>query len=197
MLNRPRPLRPGGISIAGLAAVLLLAGCSGTAGASSASTPPVASKQVASFSSASAAAGAAVSARPTSTTGPASETSPASTTGTAAATVGALVPDFPRTLIPVMPGATVESSSVQRGRQLSIVSLVASSSSSNTDIATYYIQVLERHGFKALPGNTVGSTPSRDFVRSNGQETATVSLVTSGRLATVSVSASVLTASLK
>jgi hypothetical protein len=57
--------------------------------------------------------------------------------------------------------------------------------------------VFEKHGFTALPGNAVGATPSREFIRSNGQETATVSLVMSGRLATVSVSATVLTASLK
>jgi uncharacterized lipoprotein len=167
---------------AALAAAALIAGCS-------TSTPP--SGQTSESGSASAA--------PTSAS--ASSTSGATASGTASstanATVGALVAGFPATLLPVMPGATVKSSSYNATGAKATAALVADTSASTDAILAFYAKALTDQGFTALPGDSVGGVPSKDFARANGTELITLSMVPGTGTVTFTLSANVLPASLK
>ncbi|HEY8294783.1 MAG TPA: hypothetical protein VIG41_05550 [Micrococcaceae bacterium] len=179
--------RRAAIAAAGVATALLLAGCgagssvggSGSAGAGSPSA------------SAPSSSGPAVS----SARAPAS--SPAAQNPSASATVGALVPGFPSTLIPLMSGARVQSSSLDKSKPLVTASLVASTAAKSEDIIAFYTKALQDQGFTALPGDAVGSVTSKDFTRANGQETVNLAVVPSGATATFTIGANVLPASLK
>jgi len=190
MLNAPagpgrskRGSRPGIVAAAAVALALMLAGCSSGSSGSQGST------------------GAASSTAGTGTSSSASTsnsaTSSMSQNASSTATVGALVPGFPSTLIPLMPGAMVQSSSLDKSKPLVTASLVASSSAKSDDVLAFYTKALQDQGFTALPGDTVGSVPSKDFTRADGKETVNISVVPSGSSVTFTIGANVLPASLK
>jgi len=159
-----------------IAAVVLLSACS-TGTNPVATTPPTTSAPTA-------------SANPTATgTG----------TPTAVAGVNELVAGFPSKLIPLMKGAKVEGSSVQRSTPLSIAALTASITAPAADVMKYYSKVFTDQGFKA---QTVAPTPvdnvlAATFVRGAQPEIVTISIKQTGALSTVTIGANVLPASLK
>lgn len=121
--------------------------------------------------------------------------SPSAAPGTSA-TVGALVPGFPQTLLPVMPGAKVVSSSFDKTTVPATVALVGSISAPAAAVLAFYTTALEAQGFKAVPGETVGTVPSKDFLRGDN-ETVNVSVTETGGVSTFTIGANVAAESVK
>ncbi len=135
----------------------------------------------------------APSAAQPSTTAPAS---PSAEPGTSA-TVGALVPGFPQELLPVMPGAKVVSSSFDkttvpghRGTRRQHLRRRRPTCSPSTP------RTLEAQGFKAVPGETVGAVPSKDFLRGDN-ETVNISVLETAGVSTFTIGANVAAESVK
>jgi hypothetical protein len=135
---------------------------------------------------------AAASTAPPTTTAP---PSPSAEPGTSA-TVGALVPGFPQQLLPLMPGAKVVSSSFDKTTAPATVALVGSIPAPNANVLAFYTGQLEAQGFKAVPGDTVGSVPSKDFLRGNN-ETVNISVVETAGVSTFTIGANVAAESVK
>jgi hypothetical protein len=167
--------------------LMALAACTPAPGTPSSSSPsaPVAA-------SASASVSASVSTAPPTTTASAS---PSAAPGTSA-TVGALVPGFPQQLLPLMPGAKVVSSSFDKTTAPATVALVGSIPAPARDVLAFYTGQLEAQGFKAVPGETVGSVPSKDFLRGD-RETVNISVVEASGVSTFTIGANVAAESVK
>ncbi|AJT40709.1 hypothetical protein [Psychromicrobium lacuslunae] len=112
-------------------------------------------------------------------------------------TVNALIPGFPKTLLPLLPGATVKLSAVDKSTTPATASLVGSTTSSSSAIVDFYTKAFKAQGFTALPGGNVGAVVSKDFVRQNGQESVNLSISSEGGSSTFTLGASVAVASLK
>lgn len=136
-------------SAAVLAAV---AGCSSTNSSPSASSSPAVSTAAASPSA----------------TGTAPAPSPSASS--------AIAEGFPSTLIPVFTGSEATASSFEDDGQLVTASLTASSSAAPGEILAFYTAHFEELGFKALEGDSVDSTPAKDFARTTGSETETANV---------------------
>lgn len=121
--------------------------------------------------------------------------SPSASPGTTA-TVGGLVPGFPQQLLPVMPGATVVSSSFDKTTSPATAALVATTKATPAAILAFYTKSLAGQGFKAVPGDAVGSVASKDFVRGDS-ETVNVSIIKAGGVATFTIGANVAAKSAK
>ncbi|UKA64234.1 hypothetical protein LFT43_07485 [Arthrobacter sp. FW306-04-A] len=143
-----------------------------------------------------------VSQRPAPTSsGPAASANPAPTTSStaiagASATVGALVPGFPQQLIPLMPQAAVESSSFDKNTSPASVALVGTIASPADAVVAFYTSALTAQGFKEVPGNTVGSIKSKDFLRGDN-ETVNISVVENAGKSTFTIGANVAAGSVK
>jgi hypothetical protein len=100
-----------------------------------------------------------------------------------------------------MPGATPLATSFDGSTDPAVASLVAGSSkSSASEMLEYYTQELTRQGFSAVPASSASAKSSelaaagtlvRDFVRSGGKETATITVVTANGQAVATVGVSV------
>lgn len=143
-------------------------------------------------SSGSPSASAAPTAAQATATAPAS---PSAEPGTSA-TVGAMVPGFPAALLPVMPGAKVVSSSFDKTTEPATVALVGSISAPSADVLAFYTKELEAQGFKAVPGETVGAVPSKDFLRGD-TETVNISVLETAGISTFTIGANVAAESVK
>jgi hypothetical protein len=128
---------------------------------------------------------------PASTTAP---PSPSASPGTSAA-VGALVAGFPQKLLPVMPGAKVVASSFDKSSSPATVALVGSIAAKPAVVVDFYTKALEAQGFKAVPGNTVGTVASKDFVR--GNETVNIAVPEVAGVSTFTIGANVAPESVK
>ncbi|MET4134513.1 hypothetical protein [Pseudarthrobacter sp. PvP090] len=143
-------------------------------------------------SSGSPSASVAPSAAAPTTTAPAS---PSAEPGTSA-TVGAMVPGFPEALLPVMPGAKVVSSSFDKTTEPATVALVGSISAPSAEVLAFYTKELEAQGFTAVPGETVGAVPSKDFLRGD-TETVNISVLENAGTSTFTIGANVTAESVK
>ena len=161
--------------------LMALAACTSAPGTASSSSP-----------SGPAAAPASASTAPPTATAPAS---PSAEPGTSA-TVGALVPGFPQQLLPLMPGAKVVSSSFDKTTAPATVALVGSLPAPAAGVLAFYTGQLEGQGFKAVPGETVGSVPSKDFLRGDS-ETVNISVVETAGVSTFTIGANVAAESVK
>ncbi|MGN7252572.1 hypothetical protein [Arthrobacter sp. SAFR-014] len=172
---------------------LLAVGAAVVAAASACSAQAPGSATPAATASASRAAAptntAAATASPTATA------SPSASPGTSA-TVGALVAGFPSKLVPVMPGAKVVASSFDKSTSPATAALVGSTSAKPAAVVAYYTKALEAQGFKPVPGNSVGSVASKDFVRA-GNETVNIAVPQSGGVSTFTIGANVTPESIK
>ena len=121
--------------------------------------------------------------------------SPSAEPGTSA-TVGALVPGFPQALLPLMPGAKVVSSSFDKTTVPATVALVGSITAPAADVLAFYTKALEAQGFKAVPGETVGTVPSKDFLRGDN-ETVNISVMETAGVSTFTIGANVAAESVK
>lgn len=108
-----------------------------------------------------------------------------------------MVAGFPTKVVPLMKGATVQASSVEHGTPVSTVTMTASVASSSADVLKYYTKVFTGQGFKAQAGDAVDGVPTKTYVRADGQEIVTVSIVQTAATATFTVGASLLPASFK
>ena len=132
------------------------------------------------------------------TSSPSSVTAAASPTASpgTSATVGKIVAGFPEKLIPVMPGATVISSSFDKNSEPSTAAMVASLTAPTAAVVDFYTKHLKGLGFKAVPGEAVGAVASKDFVR-NDNETVNVAVVEAAGVATFTIGANVAVESAK
>ncbi|MGO4806743.1 hypothetical protein AB4089_16635 [Arthrobacter sp. 2MCAF15] len=121
--------------------------------------------------------------------------SPSAEPGTSA-TVGALVPGFPQALLPLMPGAKVVSSSFDKTTVPATVALVGSITAPAADVLAFYTKGLEAQGFKAVPGESVGAVPSKDFLRGDN-ETVNISVMEKSGVSTFTIGANVAAESVK
>lgn len=140
-------------------------------------------------------------AAPTSSGTPAASASPAPATPTkapsgASAAVNSLVPGFPQQLIPLMPNAAVESSSFDKTSSPASVALVGTIASPSDAVVAFYTSALTAQGFKELPGSTVGSIKSKDFLRGDN-ETVNISVVEAAGKSTFTIGANVAAGSIK
>lgn len=184
VIGTPMPARFGLLAV-GVAVAAAVSAC--TAQAPGSATP------AATASAASPAAAATNTATPTASA--AATASPSATPGTSA-TVGALVAGFPAKLLPVMPGAKVVASSFDKSTSPATAALVGSTSAKPAAVVAYYTKALEAQGFKAVPGNTVGSVASKDFVRA-GNETVNIAVPQTGGISTFTIGANVAPESVK
>lgn len=177
--------QPHALAALAVGAVLATAACSPASPGSSATT--------------STPSGTTTSASPTS--GPLAASGTTSASGIpsepgASATVGALVPGFPQTLIPVMPGATVVSSSFDKSATPATAALVGSIKSPTAEVVAFYTQAFDVQGFKAVPGDAVEGTASKDFLRGD-QEMVNIAVVETAGVSTFTVGANVAAGSIK
>jgi len=110
--------------------------------------------------------------------------------------VGALVSGFPQKLLPVMPGAKVESSSFDKTGTPATVALVGKITSPSAGVVAFYSKELENQGFKAVPGETVGTVASKDFLRGDN-ETVNLAVVETAGVSTFTIGANVAAESVK
>ncbi len=131
----------------------------------------------------------------------AAASSSASATATAAPSadtaVKELVTGFPVTVMPLMKGAQIQASSVQHAEPVSLASLTATATAPSADVLSYYTKVFTDQGFKAQPGDSVDGVPMKTFVRAEGQEIVTVSVIQTASTATFTLGATLLPASFK
>ncbi|GAA4040807.1 hypothetical protein GCM10023063_28100 [Arthrobacter methylotrophus] len=107
-----------------------------------------------------------------------------------------MVPGFPQQLIPLMPQATVESSSFDKNTSPASVALVGAIASPADAVVAFYTTALTAQGFKEIPGNTVGSIKSKDFLRGDN-ETVNISVVETAGKSTFTIGANVAAGSVK
>jgi hypothetical protein len=112
------------------------------------------------------------------------------------ATVGGFVAGFPQQLLPLMPGASVVSSSFDKASTPATAALVATIKSPTAKVMDFYTKKLEARGFKAVPGEAVGAVASKDFVRGDN-ETVNLSAVEAAGVVTFTIGANVAAESAK
>ncbi|MEZ2388737.1 hypothetical protein AB6813_04170 [bacterium RCC_150] len=173
LFGKPQPVS---LAVAAAGVVLTVSACSGL--------PPAGS---ASHGSEPASSGSTPSASPTGS---------GSASPGASATVGALVPGFPQQLIPLMPQATIESSSFDKNTSPASVALVGVVSAPADSVIAFYTSAFTAQGFKEVPGSSVGNIKSKDFLRGDN-ETVNISVVEAGGKSTFTIGANVATGSVK
>ncbi|MGY4542879.1 hypothetical protein ACVWY0_002804 [Arthrobacter sp. UYNi723] len=171
-----RSLKPTGLAALAAGALLALAACSPAEPGMKSSSPVTSSP---------ASGGASITA----------SASPTASPGTSA-TVGTIVAGFPETLLPLMPGATVISSSFDKTSTPATAALVASINAPTAAVVDFYTKHLEAQGFKAVPGDAVGAVASKDFVR-NDSETVNIAAVEAAGVSTFTIGANVAAESAK
>lgn len=177
--QRPLLLNRRGLlaSMAGTA-VVLLAACSG-AGSGTATGTPAGSTM---------AGTAATQSNASQSTTAAVGTAPAAT---------ALAINFPSAVLPLMPGSTLQVSSMEQTNPFFTASLTATVVAAPAAVLEFYTKSFSDQGFKAQPGDAVDGTPLKTFVRANGQEIATISVVQSASTSTYTLGATLLPDSVK
>lgn len=169
-------LKPAPLAVLAAAAAIVLTACSPTPSAEPGSSSSAAT-------SASTASTATASASP-------------SASPNTSATVGAVVEGFPQQLLPLMPEATVVSSSFDKASAPATAALVATVTAPTAAVVDFYTKTLEAQGFKAVPGDSVGAVVSKDFVRGDS-ETVNLSVVEASGVATFTIGANVAAESAK
>lgn len=96
-----------------------------------------------------------------------------------------------------MKGAEIQASSLVHGSPVSVASLTATIEATPAAVLANYSKVLAKQGFKAQPGDSVDGVPMKTFVRAEGQEIVTVSIVQTGDTATFTLGATLLPSSFK
>jgi hypothetical protein len=107
-----------------------------------------------------------------------------------------MVAGFPQQLLPLMPGAKVVSSSFDTTTVPATAALVGNIASPAADVLAFYTKELEAQGFKAVPGETVGAVPSKDFLRGDN-ETVNIAVVETAGVYTFTIGANVAAESVK
>jgi hypothetical protein len=95
-----------------------------------------------------------------------------------------------------MPAAKVVSSSFDKTTVPATAALVGSIPAPPAAVLAFYTAHLEAQGFKAVPGETVGAVPSKDFLRGDS-ETVNISVLETSGVATFTIGANVAAESVK
>lgn len=173
-----RPL----LSAAAVSAALLLGACSSTAGQDAAPTSASSSVSAPSASASS----ATPSGSPSGSPAPSADTA-----------IKELVAGFPSKVLPLPKGAAIQTSSLEKGATESVAQVTATTTQTPKQILAFYTTTLTAQGFKAQPGDAVDGVPLKTFVRAEGKEIATVSVVVTSGTSTFTAGATLLQASLK
>ncbi|MGX9901624.1 hypothetical protein ACW0JT_20250 [Arthrobacter sp. SA17] len=97
---------------------------------------------------------------------------------------------FSSKLLPLMPGAKVVSSSFDKTGTPATAAMVGSVGAPAADVLAFYTKELEAQGFKAVPGESVETVASKDFLRGEN-ETINVAVVHNGGVSTFTIGANV------
>jgi hypothetical protein len=95
-----------------------------------------------------------------------------------------------------MPGAKIVASSFDKSTSPATVALVGSIAAKPAAVVDFYTKALEAQGFKPVPGNTVGTVASKDFVRT-GNETVNIAVPEIAGVSTFTIGANVAPESVK
>ena len=122
------------------------------------------------------------SASPSSSTAGSASPSAARTSASASPSPSSAIAEgFPEALVPVFAGSEPTASSFEDDGQLLTASLTASSSASPEEILAFYTTHFESLGFTALEGDSVDSTPAKDFARTTRSEAETAHVSVTSR----------------
>lgn len=116
--------------------------------------------------------------------------------GTASATPGPAI-NFPSAVLPLMPGSVLQVSTIEKTDPFFTASLTATVVAAPAAVLDFYTKSFTDQGFKTQPGDAVDGTPLKTFVRANGQEIATISVVQSASTSTYTLGATLLPDSIK
>lgn len=119
------------------------------------------------------------------------------TAPTAQTAVKELIEGFPSIAVPLMSKAQTQVSSIERSGPVWNAAMTATITASTAEVLAYYTKVFTDQGFTAQPGELVDGLPLKTFVRSGGQELATVSVIDNAGTATFTVGVTLLQASFK
>ena len=92
--------------------------------------------------------------------------------------------------------AKVVASSFDKSSSPATVALVGSIAAKPAAVVDFYTKALQAQGFKAVPGNTVGTVVSKDFVRA-GNETVNIAVPEVAGVSTFTIGANVAPESVK
>ena len=93
--------------------------------------------------------------------------------------------------------AQTQVSSIERSGPVSNAAVTATTAAGSAEVLAYYSKVFTDQGFTAQPGELVDGLPLKTFVRTGGQELATVSVIEDAGTSTFTVGVTLLEASFK
>lgn len=172
------------VAAATVSAALFLGACSSPAGQDV--PPTTASTSAPAPSATDSSASAAASASASGTPAPSAETA-----------VKELVAGFPTQVLALPKGAAIQASSLEKGATVSVAQVTATTTETPAQILEFYTTSLTAQGFKAQPGDAVDGVPLKTYVRADGQEIVTVSVVVTSGTSTFTAGATLLPGSLK
>lgn len=180
------PRRKQLLAAAAVSTALFLGACSGAAETPGTATTTSATSGATTAATATASAASSASASASSTA-----------VATAQTAIKELVAGFPAKVIPLPKGAQIQGSSLETGSTVSTTSLTATTAETPAQILAFYTKSFTAQGFKAQPGDAVDGVPLKTYVRADGQEIITVSVVVTSATSTFTVGATLLPASMK
>ncbi|MDN3481690.1 hypothetical protein QMA10_07100 [Arthrobacter sp. APC 3897] len=164
------------IALTAAAVLLAAAGCTSdsdtTETGTSAPSAPVSSSAAVSPS----ASGSASSSGPSASAG-ASESADSTATPSTTSTSTAIAEGFPTDLIPLLPGSTALTTSFEETDALFTASLSGSTDSPAKEILAFYAKTFSDQGFTPSDPEEQGPATVQQFVRSGGDDTANVTVV--------------------
>ncbi|MFJ3958556.1 hypothetical protein [Arthrobacter sp. NPDC090010] len=135
---------------------------------------------------------------PSSTGSSQPDTSPSSFVSASPTSAASALPaGFPRTLLPLMPGAHDASGTVTPRNDFTDIALNATVPAKPEAVDSFYSARFTALGFKAPPAVTVSGVLTKTFVRSNGDETISLSVTPVAGGSTVTIGATVKAGSVK
>lgn len=180
-----------------LAAVALGAAAMTASGCSGAAEPADPQASTAAPAAAQSTRSGTAGMQPSDSAVPATATATPTATPTAQTAVKKLVEGFPLAAVPLMEKAQIQVSSTEKAGPVSLASMTASITAGSAEVLDYYTKAFTAQGFTAQPGDAVDGVPLKTFVRTGGQEVATVSVIEEAGTATFTVGATLLPAAFK
>ncbi|MCC3270579.1 hypothetical protein MUG94_06425 [Arthrobacter gengyunqii] len=168
-------------ALAAAALLLTSAGCTSDSETSDAGSGTPSASASASAGASSPSASGSASSSPSST-GPsasagATESSGSTATPSATSTSGAIAEGFPTDLIPLLPGSTALTTSFEETSTLFTASLSGKTDSSAEEILAFYAKTFSAQGFTPADPEVQDPATVQQFVRSGGDDTANVTVV--------------------
>ncbi|MBO9706290.1 MAG: hypothetical protein J7474_12380 [Arthrobacter sp.] len=115
----------------------------------------------------------------------------------ATSTAPALPANFPTALIPAMPKLTQVSGTVSPRGEVTDVAFTGTAPSAPAAVDAFYTAHFKKLGFTATASTTVDGVLNKTFIRNNGDETVSLNAAPASGGSTVTIGATVRTASAK